>query len=153
MPTETDCEETLKNGSVEEHARPPPPSVRPGVLRRAHVLVVDDEPAVGRTIQRLLGTLHDVTVVTTGQHALELFAQGEVYDVILCDLTMPELSGMDVYARVLDAHRELAPRFVFMTGGTFTPRSHEFLEGVPNEHVDKPFDLETMRNLVRARLG
>jgi len=128
------------------------PSVRPSALPRARVLVIDDEPAVGRTIQRLLGSLHDVTVVTNGKHALELFEKGEIYDVVLCDLTMPELSGMDVYAQVLDAHRELAPRFVFMTGGTFTPRSHDFLEGVPNQHIDKPFDLETMRNLVRARL-
>lgn len=153
MPNEPDSEETVKNGFREDLAPARPPSVRPGTLRRAHVLVIDDEPAVGRTIQRLLGSLHEVTAVTTGKQALDLFAQGEVYDVILCDLTMPELSGMDVYAEVTVQHRELAPHFVFMTGGTFTARSHEFLDGVPNQHIDKPFDLETMRNLVRSRLG
>jgi CheY-like chemotaxis protein len=152
LPDEAGSEDKLKNIAAEEVGRSNSPSVRPAPLPRARVLVIDDEPAVGRTIQRLLSSLHDVTVVTNGKLALELFDQGQVYDVILCDLTMPELSGMDVYAQVVMAHRELAPRFVFMTGGTFTPRSHDFIAGVPNQHIDKPFDLETMRSLVRARL-
>src|SRR5689334_10347065 len=73
------------------------PSVRPA--RSGRVLVVDDEPAVGRTIQRLLGDRHDVIVVTSGTQAVDMLTSGDDFDVILCDMSMPEVTGMDVYSR------------------------------------------------------
>jgi CheY-like chemotaxis protein len=120
---------------------------------QGRVLVIDDEVAVGRTIQRLLGERHEVTVTTTGREALALLAAGADFDVILCDLTMPEMSGSDVYAHAIEARADIGHRFVFMTGGTFNPRAREFLDHVPNERIDKPFDLETVRNLVRTRVA
>src|SRR5258705_3261903 len=72
-------------------------SVRPA--RSGRVLVVDDEAAVGRTIQRLLGDRHEVVVVTSGAQAIELLEGGGDFDVILCDMSMPEVTGMDVYSR------------------------------------------------------
>jgi hypothetical protein len=40
-----------------------------------------------------------------------------------------------------------------MTGGTFSPRTRDFLDQVPNERLDKPFDLQTVRNLARNRVA
>ncbi|TMB29249.1 MAG: response regulator, partial [Deltaproteobacteria bacterium] len=61
---------------------------------RGRVLVVDDEPMVGSSIRRLLGRDHDVVVVQSGKDAVAKIAAGERYDVILCDLLMPEMTGM-----------------------------------------------------------
>lgn len=121
--------------------------------RRGRVLVIDDEAAVGRTIQRLLGEQYEVVVLTGGNDALDMMIDKQAdFDLVLCDLTMPEISGMDVYARVSEARAEMGPRFVFMTGGTFSPRARDFLDQVPNERLDKPFDLQTVRTLVRRRV-
>jgi CheY-like chemotaxis protein len=126
-------------------------SVRPAA--RGRILVIDDEPAVGRTLLRLLGTQYDVTVLCEGQQALDLFADGALFDIIICDLTMPDLSGMDIYQQCSKRSPELAQRFVFMTGGTFTTESREFLDTVANMYIEKPFDLQTIRQLVKARVG
>jgi CheY-like chemotaxis protein len=127
------------------------PSVRPA--RSGRVLVVDDEAAVGRTIQRLLGDRHEVVTVTSGAEAIDLVERGTDLDVILCDMSMPEMTGMDVYYRATALRPELAPRFVFMTGGSFHPRTREFLETTSNARIDKPFDLNALRSLVRDRIA
>jgi PAS domain S-box-containing protein len=114
----------------------------------AAVLVVDDEPALGLVLKRVLRE-HEVSVVTTARAALELIAAGKRFDVILSDLMMPEMSGMDFYdelARRFPAHVE---RVVFVTGGAFTPAGREFLERVPNERICKPFEPRTVRQLVQ----
>jgi DNA-binding NtrC family response regulator len=118
------------------------------------VLVIDDEAAVGRTIQRLLGEQYEVVVLTAGREAIELLVGKKAeFDLVLCDLTMPDVTGMEVYTRCVQARADIGQRFVFMTGGTFSPRAREFLDQISNECLDKPFDLQTVRNLVRNRVA
>src|SRR6266567_442837 len=73
------------------------PTVKPA--RSGRVLVVDDEVAVGRTIQRLLGDRHEVVALAGGADAVELLRTDADFDVILCDMSMPEVTGIDVYVR------------------------------------------------------
>lgn len=115
-------------------------------------MVIDDELAVGRTIRRLLGDACDVTVLSSGRAAIELLMSGEEFDVIFCDLSMPEVSGMDVYRAVAAARAEVAQRFIFISGGIYSSRLGDFLASVPNARLDKPFDLETVRALVRTHV-
>jgi two-component system, cell cycle sensor histidine kinase and response regulator CckA len=117
---------------------------------RARVLVVDDEPMVGRSLKRALKD-HDVFVVTDGNEAIEKIL-GEHFDVVFCDLMMPEVGGADVYERVMAERPGAEERIVFMTGGAFTPRAREFIDRVPNPQISKPFDIEDLREIVRARL-
>jgi CheY-like chemotaxis protein len=126
------------------------PSVKPG--RSGRVLVVDDEVAVGRTIQRLLGDRHDVVALASGSEAIELLRSGADFDVILCDMSMPEVTGIDVYVRATEIRAELADRFVFMTGGSFAASTRDFLERSTHKKIDKPFDLAALRALVRDRV-
>jgi len=117
------------------------------------VLVVDDERLMRRSIKRTL-VGHDVTTAENGREALELCAkQGEDFDVILCDLMMPEVSGMELYERLKDARPELLPRLVFMTGGAFTPESRQFLDRIENTHLQKPFDVKSLRALIAERVA
>jgi signal transduction histidine kinase/CheY-like chemotaxis protein len=114
---------------------------------RRRVLVVDDELEVGLAIRRLLGREHDVDAVTRGTHALER-VRTKRYDLVLCDLQMPEMTGMDLHAHLLDADRQVAERMVFMTAGAFSSGAREFLERVPNRRIEKPFTLEVLRELL-----
>ena len=127
------------------------PSVKPS--RSGRVLVVDDEVAVGRTIQRLLGDRHEVVALAGGAEAIELLRTGADFDVILCDMSMPEVTGIDVYVRSTETRPDLATRFIFMTGGSFTASTRDFLERSPNEKIDKPFDLAVLRAVVRSRIA
>ena len=119
-----------------------------GLGRRGRILVVDDEPLVGRSLKRHLSPQHDITTVTRGREAIER-ALTEPYDVILCDLMMPDISGADVYDQVTAARPDLAERFVFMTGGAFTPRGREFLQSVSATVLSKPFDLPLLDATIR----
>lgn len=114
-------------------------SIAPEAPRRARVLVIDDEEIVARVISRLLSKAHDVHSETDAHEALARLAQGEQYDVIFCDLTMPGLSGMEVHNAVMLANPELAKRIVFLTGGVQSERLSEFLQHCPNIIVSKPF--------------
>jgi signal transduction histidine kinase len=113
------------------------------------VLAVEDEPAVGRTIQRLL-LPHRVTVVTRAREALARIVAGEHFDVILCDVMMPELTGMDFHERLREARPDLADQVIFLSGGAFTPRARDFFERIPNPRIDKPIDAAQLRSLVEG---
>jgi signal transduction histidine kinase len=119
---------------------------------RANVLVVDDEPLVGRSIRRALRE-HQVEVFSSGEEAIERLCSDEPFDVVFCDLMMPEVSGMEVYGRVSARRPEIASRFVFMTGGAFTPEAREFLDENPLVCLEKPFELRQIRDLVTERAG
>jgi signal transduction histidine kinase len=137
-------------GAVRTQSTLPPatPDARGAVGGR--VLVVDDEPSIGRMIELLLAPEHAVQVVGNGTRALEKILEGERYDVILCDLVMPQMSGMDLHERLSDCAPTMVSRMVFMTGGAFTDRAREFLDEVSNLRVDKPFSPRALRALVDA---
>ncbi len=112
----------------------------PPASYRALVLVVDDELAIGMALQRILADHHDVVPLTSGREALARIEAGERFDVILSDLLMPEMTGIELYERLEKAAPDQADRMVFVTGGAFTPSAREFLDRVPNPRIDKPFE-------------
>lgn len=127
----------------------PPPSI--SAIRRAaggklSILVVDDEPVIARLIQKALVN-HDVTIANDGREAVALMGE-HAYDVILCDLIMPEMTGMDVYRAALQRAKPVHDRIVFMTGGAFTQRARDFLESVPNLRIEKPFELGRLERTI-----
>ena len=120
---------------------------------RARVLIVDDEPAVARAIRRDLAKQHEVTIVNSGRQAVELLLEDGEFDIVFCDLMMPDITGMDVFERVRSAGGDLTERFVFMTGGAFTQQAREFLASVDNICLDKPFQPDEIRELARASVS
>ncbi len=123
-------------------------AVRP---RRARVLVIDDEMAICRSLQRLLGKEHDVTIECDPRQGALLAADG-TWDVVFCDLMMPGMTGMDVYESLVATRPEVARRVIFMTAGSFSPRSWQFLEATENIQMTKPFEPAALRRLVRECL-
>jgi CheY-like chemotaxis protein/two-component sensor histidine kinase len=135
--------------AAEEEARTPvPPPAEQG--RRGRVLVVDDEPVVATALRRLLAPEHEVTVVTRAEDARDAIARGERFDVIVCDLMMPQMTGMELHAELEVIAPEQARRMVVMTGGAFTDRAREFLDRVALPRFEKPFDSASLRATVRG---
>jgi signal transduction histidine kinase/CheY-like chemotaxis protein len=120
--------------------------------RRGRILVIDDEHVIAMAIQRSLSKEHDVAYVDTAKEALKRLEMGEQFDVILCDLMMPEMTGMDLYNELMQSNPEQAHRMIFVTGGAFTVRAREFLEAVPNLRIEKPFNVQQLRSLVNERV-
>lgn len=119
-------------------------------LLEGRVLVVDDEPVVATLVRRALEPL-DVYIMTSGRDALELIRELD-FDVIVCDVIMPDVSGMDLYERVRSERPGLERRVVFMTAGVYTKRESNFLNTVENPVVEKPFDLDVLNDTVQAVL-
>jgi CheY-like chemotaxis protein len=120
----------------------PMPSAAP-----VRVLIIDDEPAVAAALGRMLEG-HRVEVAHGGTLGLEMLLRGPGYDVIFCDLLMPERTGMDVYAEATAHNPALASRFIFMTGGGFTPRAREFIASGQHRVLDKPFERGDVHRLM-----
>lgn len=120
---------------------------------RGRILVVDDEPMIVRAIQRLLESEHEVCLSTDPIEVVEQVRAGRRFDVILCDLMMPTMSGIDVYDAIRRIDADQARRMVFMTGGAFTPRVVEFLGTTENARLEKPLERTTLRAAIRARLS
>lgn len=120
--------------------------------RRGRILVVDDEPMIAKAVQRTLSSEHDVVAIVSADEALKRIVAGERFDVILCDLMMPQMTGMDLHAELSRVAQEQADRMIFLTGGAFTSRARAFLDETPNQRVEKPFDGLHLRALINDRI-
>ncbi|HVG58008.1 MAG TPA: PAS domain S-box protein [Hyalangium sp.] len=131
--------------------RPTSPGQRSLTPRR--VLVIDDDPEVRLALARIVGTPHIVDLADTAREAQHLLlSRKENYDIIFCDLMMPDLTGMDLYESVAAQRPEILPRIVFMSAGAFTPRAVAFLERVAARRIDKPFDPIKVRALLEQAI-
>jgi PAS domain S-box-containing protein len=131
--------------------RPPGPADPvevPGPPVRGRILVVDDEAPIRQVLVRLLGRQHEVVAVASGREGVALLERDPAFDLVLCDLMMPELTGMDLHAWLVAQGSPLAGRVVFMSGGAFTPRAVAYLAGAGNPQVEKPFDPAELKALV-----
>ncbi|HET9594879.1 MAG TPA: ATP-binding protein [Anaeromyxobacteraceae bacterium] len=139
-----------------EPAAPPAPAAEvpepqpPGAVTR--LLVIDDEPLVGMALARALGGEHEVEVVESGEAALARLRADPGYDLVLSDLLMPGMTGMDLHARLAAEAPALAGRMLFLTGGAFTPEAAAFVEAHRADCLEKPFDVRALRAEVRRRL-
>jgi CheY-like chemotaxis protein len=115
---------------------------------KAAVLVIDDEPAVGTMLGRVLAD-HDVTAVTSAREGLALLDSGRRFDVIISDVMMPEMSGVDLYEELCRRFSEYKERLVFLSGGAFSPATKAFLQRIGNERIEKPFEPRRIRDLVQ----
>lgn len=126
---------------------PVPPAITSG--RRGHILVIDDEQLVRQTVTRVLAKEHAVIAVATVAEGLARCVGGARFDLILCDLMMPDKTGMDLHRELVQIDPAQANRMVFLTGGVFTEAARRFLDETPTEQVEKPFDAVELRAVVR----
>ena len=109
------------------------------------ILIIDDDPQVVTLLDRALRRDFRVEAVTSGQGAIDRLAYDEDFALILCDLTMPDVTGMDVYRDAQKHHPSLASRFVVATGGAFTADAKDFLDKEEVPVIRKPFVISRLR--------
>jgi excisionase family DNA binding protein/PAS domain S-box-containing protein len=125
------------------------PSDRP----RGRVLIVDDDRLVANALSRGLSRDHDISIASGGAEALARLSSGVSFDVILYDLMMPDLNGIDLFHELRGRAPDIAERIIFITGGAFTPRARQFLESVSNRCLEKPIDMRALAAIVRERVA
>ena len=118
---------------------------------RKRILIVDDEPLFGQTMKVLLGADHEVVVARTGGEGLQRLLLERRFDLVLCDVSLPDIEGPALYEEVQRRDPELAQRFVFVTGGAFHESAREFLRRYQGPRLDKPFSLGALERLLESR--
>jgi two-component system, NtrC family, sensor kinase len=123
-------------------------SVAPPSSRRLRLLVIDDEPLVGRAVARQLRE-HEVVVEIRAQAALQRLREGEKFDAILCDLMMPEMSGIQLYEQLHRERPEVTDKMLFMSGGAFGEEAEAFVNRMGVRVYEKPWDLPLVSERLR----
>ena len=120
--------------------------------RRARILVLDDDPHVRRALQLALKPHCDVVVATDGATALARLRSGERFDLILSDVEMPIMNGIDFYKALRSGFPAESDRVVFMSGGLGSPDAAAFFCDAALELLDKPISCEELKALLARRL-
>ncbi len=122
-------------------------------VARRKVLLIDDEPAVGTAVRRLLRDFHEVEALQDAREALKRIASGARYDAIVCDVMMPDMTGVQFFQELERSAPELARRTGLMTGGVFNNQALEFLQSRTVELLYKPFERDSLRKFVERLCG
>jgi CheY-like chemotaxis protein len=149
--------EPVSSTSITTRSPAPQPRDRVVVVdrstKRGRVLVADDDAAVGAALARLLEREHDVHSVTGGRQVLARVEAGERFDAIVLDLQMPDLTGMDVFARLQEVAPEQADRVLFVTADTFSQAVQAFTERHSDRVLEKPHHTQSIKRLLRTVVG
>jgi CheY-like chemotaxis protein len=114
-------------------------------IPKPKALLIDDEPAISGLMQRSLRKTWDVTIASSAASALDLI-KVQPFDVVVCDLMMPEMTGMEFAERLAELNPSLRARTLFLTGGAATVEAETFLARADVRHLTKPLrmaDLDT----------
>ena len=126
--------------------------VDPNDYRPIKMLIVDDEPHITTVLARFFGK-EEVVTVNDGVSAIARLRAGEHFDIILCDLNMPDTDGIDIFEEMTQNRPELCARTIFLSGGAYDPRMVAFTERTEQPVVDKPFQFSALIEMVEQMVG
>ena len=144
-----------------EAAAPPAPAPAPEPItvvetiadgdgpRRHRVMLVDDEPQVAQTMERLLRRDYDVTLAGCGRDAIDLITQGARFDAIVSDVMMPNMTGIELIEELQRIAPDQAERLIFLSGGAFTAQTRERLDQLGAPQLEKPITASELRACVK----
>ena len=121
--------------------------VKPGLL------LVDDDAHLRRALTRLLRGDFIVTGAASGQEALQCLVPESDFEVILCDLNMAPIDGVELYNELRARRAHLCPRIIFMSGGSIRPAHHDFLLNTANAVLEKPVGREELFEALHRLVG
>jgi two-component system NtrC family sensor kinase len=122
-----------------------------GVATGLRILIADDEAPIRAALSRFLERSgHSVVAVASGSEAMAA-ARAEVFDAILLDMRMPDVSGKQVFESWRSEQPELATRVVFLTGDIVSKDLQQFLAGTGQPFIAKPFQLESVLQVLPPR--
>jgi signal transduction histidine kinase/CheY-like chemotaxis protein len=119
-----------------------------GAIERATVMVVDDDERVLRAYSRVLRNSYDVILASDGQEAIELLSSGSMPDVLISDLLLPEIDGVELFGWLEKERPKLARATVFVSAATTVPHYAEFCDKLPNPVLEKPVSKEHLLSAI-----
>jgi signal transduction histidine kinase/ActR/RegA family two-component response regulator len=128
-----------------------PEAAVPESIASKRILVLDDDPRVGRAVKTILSN-HEVITYDKAEEAIHAVRNG-VFDLVICDVMMPDINGIQVRDLMLRDRPDLTNRWIFMSGGIFgTALSQDIRESsVPL--IDKPIEKEVLLHALRRMFG
>jgi PAS domain S-box-containing protein len=121
--------------------------------RMAKILVVDDEKAILTFLSRLLTEWgHSVETINNADTALEKL-RAERYSLVLLDIKLPGMSGIELYHHIEEIAPALARRVMFITGDIMEGATRSFLEKTGAPYITKPLDIEVLKKTINSVLG
>ncbi|MBN2714745.1 MAG: response regulator [Deltaproteobacteria bacterium] len=116
--------------------------------RRGTILIVDDEPAIIRSTRRILEKEHDILAAGTAEEALDIMRANQNIDMLLLDVFMPGMSGLELAESLKRMSSPLAQRIIFMTGGASNMEISRFLNESNAPVLEKPLDIQLLNALI-----
>lgn len=120
--------------------------------RRGTILIADDEVAVIRSLRRVLDQYYDIFAARSGEEAVEVLRANPQIEVVLYDVSMPRMDGIEFYAELTRLDMSQARRIVFVKAGSYDPEVMRFLSETANPVVDKPFDIPMLNEVIASML-
>ena len=127
-----------------------PRRMESGTFRRGRVLVVENEALEGRRLGETI-IEHEFVPVCSGGFAMALIAMGRRYDVILCEVMLRDMTGVELLSHLWRDHPGQGQRLVFMTRQQVSPVLQYLLDAVPNLCFEAPVDVDGLRALIERR--
>ncbi|MBI2391931.1 MAG: PAS domain S-box protein [Deltaproteobacteria bacterium] len=115
---------------------------------RTRILFVDDEAPIGRAVARGIDGKHDIVLATSGAEAVERLERDAEFDVVVCDLVMPGMSGAELYGWIREHRPALAARTLFVSGGRIAESARALQELARFRWLEKPFTLDAFEEAV-----
>jgi len=130
-----------------------PTAKEPKKVTKAKILVIDDEPMIRQLVSRVLSEEgHEVEAVGNAADALKRI-ESKRYSLILLDIKMPGISGIELYKQFQEIAPSLKKRVVFITGDVMGKRTTDFLAKTKAPYMMKPFEAEQLKTEINRILA
>ena len=117
-------------------------------MSRKRILVMDDEDSVVDVLKKALERNgFRVEGIADGERGYKRLLEKK-YDLILCDIRIPGMSGKEIYTRIKAQYPELLKRIIFTTGDVISPDFRDFFEATGSLFLKKPFELDELYEMV-----
>jgi two-component system response regulator CiaR len=117
-------------------------------MDKKRILLIDDELMLLLSMQRMLDSEYQVDIAVGGKQALAAI-DNNIYDLIICDINMPDVNGVDVYLYINKNHPVMEDRIIFMTGAILSDEITEFLTRNNNKCLPKPFESQKLLTTIK----
>jgi CheY-like chemotaxis protein len=119
-------------------------------MDKKRILLIDDELMLLLSMQRMLDSEYQVDIAVGGKQALDAIDNtNNAYDLIICDINMPDVTGIDVYLYIHKNYPGIEDRIIFMTGAVLSDEITEFLTRNKNKCISKPFESQKLLTTIK----
>jgi len=128
-------------------------AAQPSSAKQHRILIVDDEEAIAAMLGESISLLgHEPKIFTSPIDALNTIAK-EDFDLILTDMHMPKMNGIQMYQKVIECKPYLSQKFIFLTGDVVGQETVSFLSNTGVKHLSKPFKLAKLEEVINQLFG